>query len=95
MVPVFRTAVEPGADHLSGGEQQSVNITRGSMGEHSLLLFDEPMASLDAMNRRVVMELVNEKKAAGVGMLDIFHDRETRAAVADRIIDVSSFALAA
>ena len=94
MAPVFRTAVEPAAGRLSGGEQQRVNIARGSMGEHSLLLLDEPTVSLDAMNLRVVLEMINKKKAVGVGMLGIFHDPEARAAVADRIIDVSRFALA-
>ncbi len=80
---------------FSGGEQQRVNIARGFMGRHPLLLLDEPTASLDAMNRKVVIDLIVEKKAAGIGMLGIFHDPETRRAVADRIIDVTDFAGAA
>lgn len=80
---------------FSGGEQQRVNIARGFTGEHPLLLLDEPTASLDAANRQVVLELIAEKKAKGAGLLGIFHDPETRTAVADRIIDVSSFAAAA
>ena len=80
---------------FSGGEQQRVNIARGFMGKHPLLLLDEPTASLDAMNRKVVLDLINAKKAEGVGMLGIFHDPETREAVADRIVDVTDFAAAA
>lgn len=80
---------------FSGGEQQRVNIARGFMGEHPLLLLDEPTASLDATNRKVVLDLISEKKAKNVGMLGIFHDPETRDAVADRIIDVAAFAAAA
>ena len=80
---------------FSGGEQQRVNIARGFMGEHPLLLLDEPTASLDDMNRKAVLELINEKKRAEIGMLGIFHDPETRSAVADRIIDVTGFAVAA
>ncbi|MBU1175093.1 MAG: phosphonate C-P lyase system protein PhnL [Alphaproteobacteria bacterium] len=80
---------------FSGGEQQRVNIARGFMGKHPLLLLDEPTASLDAMNRKVVLDLINEKKTGGVGMLGIFHDPETRAAVADRIVDVTAFSAAA
>lgn len=80
---------------FSGGEQQRVNIARGFMGGHPLLLLDEPTASLDARNRAVVLDLVAEKRASGVGMLGIFHDRETREAVADRVIEVSRFSTAA
>ena len=34
----------------------------------------------------------DRKKAAGVALLGIFHDHDVREAVADRIIDVTSFA---
>ncbi len=77
---------------FSGGEQQRVNIARGFITEHPVLLLDEPTASLDAKNRDVVVALIAEKKAAGVALLGIFHDQDVRDAVADRIIDVTSFA---
>lgn len=76
---------------FSGGEQQRVNIARGFITDHRVLLLDEPTASLDAANRAVVVELIRAKKAAGVAMLGIFHDEEVREAVADRILDVSEF----
>lgn len=76
---------------FSGGEQQRVNIARGFITHHSILLLDEPTASLDAANRRVVVEMIAEKKASGTAMLGIFHDEEVREAVADRILDVSQF----
>ncbi|OYY80482.1 MAG: phosphonate C-P lyase system protein PhnL, partial [Rhizobiales bacterium 35-66-30] len=79
---------------FSGGEQQRVNIARGFIGAQDLLLLDEPTASLDAANRAVVIELIREKKAAGVGMLGIFHDGEVREAVADQVVDVSGFSAA-
>ncbi|MBN9219213.1 MAG: phosphonate C-P lyase system protein PhnL [Mesorhizobium sp.] len=77
---------------FSGGEQQRVNIARGFITAHPILLLDEPTASLDATNRDVVIELIAAKKAAGVALLGIFHDHEVREAVADRIIDVTAFA---
>jgi alpha-D-ribose 1-methylphosphonate 5-triphosphate synthase subunit PhnL len=77
---------------FSGGEQQRVNIARGFITEHPILLLDEPTASLDAKNRDVVIELIAAKKAAGVALLGIFHDQDVREAVADRIIDVTAFA---
>jgi alpha-D-ribose 1-methylphosphonate 5-triphosphate synthase subunit PhnL len=76
---------------FSGGEQQRVNIARGFITDHRILLLDEPTASLDAVNRRVVVAMIAEKKAKGVAMLGIFHDEEVREAVADRILDVSAF----
>jgi alpha-D-ribose 1-methylphosphonate 5-triphosphate synthase subunit PhnL len=76
---------------FSGGEQQRVNIARGFITDHKILLLDEPTASLDAKNRAVVVEMIAEKKAQGTALVGIFHDEEVRDAVADRIIDVSEF----
>ncbi|MBB3398327.1 MULTISPECIES: phosphonate C-P lyase system protein PhnL [unclassified Rhizobium] len=76
---------------FSGGEQQRVNIARGFITEHTVLLLDEPTASLDAKNRAVVVGMIEEKKKAGVALLGIFHDEEVREAVADRILDVQKF----
>ena len=77
---------------FSGGEQQRVNIARGFITDHPVLLLDEPTASLDAANRRVVIEMIAQKKAQGVAQIGIFHDEEVREAVADRVIDVRGFA---
>ena len=77
---------------FSGGEQQRVNIARGFITDHPILLLDEPTASLDAANRKVVVDMIAEKKLAGVALLGIFHDHDVREAVADRVIDVTEFA---
>ncbi len=76
---------------FSGGEQQRVNIARGFITDHAILLLDEPTASLDARNRAVVVDMIEQKKAAGVALLGIFHDEEVREAVGSRILDVSQF----
>ena len=80
---------------FSGGEQQRVNIARGFISDHPILLLDEPTASLDAVNREVVVALIDEKKRAGVAMVAIVHDDEIRGRIADRVVDVTSFAAAA
>jgi len=80
---------------FSGGEQQRVNIARGFISDLPILLLDEPTASLDAANRAVVVELIDQKKRQGVAMVAIVHDDEIRNLIADRIIDVISFAAAA
>jgi alpha-D-ribose 1-methylphosphonate 5-triphosphate synthase subunit PhnL len=77
---------------FSGGEQQRVNVARGFITDHPVLLLDEPTASLDATNRGVVIGMIEEKKQAGVAMLGIFHDDDVRGRVADRIVDVTTFA---
>ena len=80
---------------FSGGEQQRVNIAHGFVSEYPILLLDEPTASLDAANRSVVVELIAEKKSKGVAMVAIVHDDEIREMIADRIVDVTTFAAAA
>jgi alpha-D-ribose 1-methylphosphonate 5-triphosphate synthase subunit PhnL len=76
---------------FSGGEQQRVNIARGLIAAHPVLLLDEPTASLDAANREVVVGLIREACARGAAVIGIFHDDEVRAAVAGRCLDVESF----
>lgn len=71
---------------FSGGEQQRVNIARGLIGGHPILLLDEPTASLDADNRAVVIELIREALAEGRCLIGIFHDEAVRDAVATRLL---------
>jgi len=80
---------------FSGGEQQRVNIAHGFVSDYPILLLDEPTASLDAANRAVVVQLIEEKKRNNVAMVAIVHDDEIREAIADRIVDVTAFAAAA
>ena len=73
---------------FSGGEQQRVNLARGFIGGHPVLLLDEPTASLDAENRQVVIGMIQEAKRDGRAIVGIFHDTEVRDAVADRLFPV-------
>jgi alpha-D-ribose 1-methylphosphonate 5-triphosphate synthase subunit PhnL len=76
---------------FSGGEQQRVNIARGFLPDLPILLLDEPTASLDAANRAVVMDLINEKKKCGTAIASIVHDDDVRARTADRLVDIARF----
>ncbi len=76
---------------FSGGEQQRVNIAHGMIADSPVLLLDEPTASLDADNRRVVVELIQAARAKGSAIVGIFHDDEVRDAVATRCLDVEHF----
>lgn len=80
---------------FSGGEQQRVNIARGFIVNYPVLLLDEPTAALDAANRRTVVELIEETKARGAGVVGIFHDEEVRRAVGTRFVDIEASRLAA
>lgn len=73
---------------FSGGEQQRVNIARGLIAGHPLLLLDEPTASLDAENRAVVADLIVEARERGAAIVGIFHDEDTRARVATRRLEL-------
>ena len=73
---------------FSGGEQQRVNLARGFIGGHPILLLDEPTAALDAANRRVVIGRILKAKARGIAIVGIFHDEEVRDAVADTMFPV-------
>lgn len=75
---------------FSGGEQQRVNIARGFMVSWPLMLLDEPTASLDETNAKVVLEMIGEARAAGSALIGIFHDKAARQAVADRSLDIAT-----
>ena len=74
---------------FSGGEQQRINLARGFIGRHPVLLLDEPTASLDAENRDIVIAMIRAAKAEKIAIVGIFHDTTVRDAVADRTHDVT------
>jgi alpha-D-ribose 1-methylphosphonate 5-triphosphate synthase subunit PhnL len=86
-IPARLHALPPAT--FSGGEQQRVNLARGFIGRHPILLLDEPTASLDAANRDVVIAMIREARARGAAIVGIFHDAAVREAVADRIFAVT------
>jgi alpha-D-ribose 1-methylphosphonate 5-triphosphate synthase subunit PhnL len=74
---------------FSGGEQQRVNLARGFITKHPILLLDEPTASLDADNRQVVVRMIQEAKASGTAIVAICHDIDVRDQIADRLFPVA------
>lgn len=59
---------------FSGGEKQRVNVARAFAVNYPILLLDEPTSALDANNRKVIVELIEEKKEQGCALVGIFHD---------------------
>jgi alpha-D-ribose 1-methylphosphonate 5-triphosphate synthase subunit PhnL len=73
---------------FSGGEQQRVNIAKGIIAPKSLLLLDEPTASLDKANTMKVVEKLKILKTQGVSMVGIFHDLEAMEIISDSIYEL-------
>jgi len=61
-----------------------VNIARGLIAGHPILLVDEPTAALDAENGTRVVGLLQEARAAGAAIVAICHDPLARQALATR-----------
>ncbi|KFI51787.1 ABC transporter ATP-binding protein [Bifidobacterium biavatii] len=62
------------ASHLSGGEKQRLGIARAIYKNASVILADEPTASLDAGNRANIIRLLRERAAQGAAVILATHD---------------------
>ncbi len=72
---------------LSGGQQQRIALARALATSPSLLLLDEPLSALDALERvRLRQEIRALQKSLGVTTIMVTHDQEEALSVADRIV---------
>lgn len=71
---------------LSGGEQQRAAIARAIVGHPRLLLFDEPMSSLDtALKVELLEEFSQLQRRLGITTIYITHDPAEAAALVHRV----------
>jgi phosphonate transport system ATP-binding protein len=78
------------ADALSGGQQQRVAIARALVQRPRILLADEPIASLDPSNAKVVMDaLADINRRDGITVLTNLHTLDTARTYCGRIIGMS------
>jgi len=78
------------ADTLSGGQQQRVAIARALLQEPRILLADEPIASLDPRNGRVVMEALKRINVEdGLTVVCNLHTLDTARQYCDRIVGMA------
>jgi phosphonate transport system ATP-binding protein len=79
------------AESLSGGQQQRVAIARALVQEPRLILADEPIASLDPRNTKIVMDaLLRINKHFGITVLCNLHSLDIARAYCDRLIGMSA-----
>jgi len=79
------------ADHLSGGQQQRVAIARALVQEPDIILADEPTASLDPHNTRVVMDALQRiNKHFGITVIVNLHSLELARAYCDRLVGMAA-----
>jgi phosphonate transport system ATP-binding protein len=79
------------ADQLSGGQQQRVAIARALVQEPEIILADEPIASLDPHNTKVVMDaLLRINREFGITVLCNLHSLELARSYCGHLIGMSA-----
>jgi phosphonate transport system ATP-binding protein len=79
------------AESLSGGQQQRVAICRALVQEPEIVLADEPVASLDPENSRIVMEALRRiNRHYGVTVVCNLHSLELARTYCDRLVGMAA-----
>jgi len=79
------------AEQLSGGQQQRVAIARAMVQQPDLILADEPVASLDPRNTKIVMDaLLRINKHYGITVLCNLHSLDLARTYCDRLIGMAA-----
>jgi ABC-2 type transport system ATP-binding protein len=73
-------------DKLSGGQQQKVQLGVTIMNEPELLILDEPTKGFDPVNRRLLMDIIDDQKRAGSTVMMVTHQMEEVERLCDRVI---------
>ena len=71
---------------LSGGQQQKVQLGVAIINNPKLLILDEPTKGLDPLNRKLLLEIVEEYREKGTAVIYITHLMEEVERLADRIL---------
>jgi phosphonate transport system ATP-binding protein len=78
------------AESLSGGQQQRVAIARALVQEPEIILADEPIASLDPRNTKIVMDsLLRLNKHFGITVICNLHDLDIAKDYCSRLVGMA------
>ena len=75
---------------LSGGQKRRVVVALALVGAPRLVVLDEPLAGLDPDGQQCVLDLLDLLRGGGTGVLVTLHDLDQAAALADRVVLLSS-----
>ncbi|TQJ36765.1 ABC transporter ATP-binding protein [Arthrobacter sp. SLBN-122] len=73
-------------DKLSGGQQQKVQFGVTIMNNPELLILDEPTKGFDPVNRRLLMDIIDEHRRGGATVIMVTHQMEEVERLCDRVI---------
>ncbi len=73
-------------DKLSGGQQQKVQLGVTIMNAPSILILDEPTKGFDPVNRRLLMDLVDEQREQGSTVIMVTHQMDEVERLCDRVL---------
>lgn len=73
-------------EKLSGGQQQKVQLGVTMMHDPELLILDEPTKGLDPVNRRLLMDMIEEQHGRGTTVMLVTHQMEEVERLCDRVI---------
>lgn len=73
-------------EKLSGGQQQKIQLGVTIMGDPKLLILDEPTKGFDPMNRRLLMEIIEEAHKNGAAIIMITHYMDEVEKLCDRAL---------
>ena len=73
-------------DKLSGGQQQKVQLGITIINDPELIILDEPTKGFDPVNRRLLMEIIEEHQAKGATVVMITHQMDEVERLCDRVL---------
>lgn len=71
---------------LSGGQQQKVQLGVTVLADPELLILDEPTKGFDPVNRRLLMDIIEEHQKRGATVIFVSHQMEEVERLCDRIL---------
>jgi putative multiple sugar transport system ATP-binding protein len=89
MLQVKCSSIEQNADHLSGGNQQKVLLSKWMFAEPEILILDEPTRGIDVGAKYEIYKIINDLVSNGKSVLFISSEMPELLGMCDRIYVMS------